>query len=89
MRFLGEAALHGGSEKEAEGHLLQSLSILDSIGAENEAALARAALGRLRLRQGRWPEARRHLAKALQTFERLGTLIEPERVRQHLVRPSG
>lgn len=88
-RCLGEAALHGGSEREAETHFLKSLSILDSIGAENEAALARVALGRLRVKQRRWPEAHRYLTEALETFERLGTLIEPEGVRQALAALPG
>ncbi len=83
-RCLGEVALRTGSLKEAEDHLGQGLAILDSIGAENEAALARAALGRLRMKQRRWTHARRDLSEALATFERLGTLIEPDRVRQDL-----
>lgn len=43
-RCLGEAALRTVSEKEGEAHLLESLEVLNSIGAENEAALALAAL---------------------------------------------
>lgn len=86
---MGEAAFYTGSEKEAEAHLLQSLAALDSIGAENESVLPRAALGRLRRKQGLWLEARRHLAEALETLERLGTLIEPDRVRQDLASLPG
>ena len=73
-----------GLAKEAEAHLEQSLTILKSIQAENEAALTLAALGRLRKKQRRWKAARQNLTEALETFERLGTLIEPERVRQEL-----
>lgn len=88
-RCLGEAAIYVGSAKEAEAHLKESLTIPDSIRAENEAALARAALGRLRMKQRRWREARRHLTEALETFERLGTLIEPDRVKKDLASLPG
>ena len=62
---------------------------MDSIRAENEAALARAALGRLRMKQRRWKQARRYLSEALETFERLGTRIEPERLKKDLASLPG
>lgn len=88
-RCLGEAEMNLGLAKEAEAHLEQSLTILKSIQAENEAALALAALGRLRKKQRRWKVARQNLTEALETFERLGTRIEPERVRQELASLPG
>ena len=51
--------------------------------AENELALAYAGYGRLHEQMGRIAEAREYLMKALEMiFERLGTLIGPDTVRQ-------
>ena len=47
-------------------------------------ALLYAGYARLHKRQGRLAEARDYLARALEIFERLGTLIEPDKVRAEL-----
>jgi class 3 adenylate cyclase/tetratricopeptide (TPR) repeat protein len=87
-RFLGELALKTNpsqvEEPLAAPHFEKSLLILREIKAENESALAYAGYGRLHKRQGNIAHAREHLTKALEIFERLGTLIEPDKVRQEL-----
>jgi hypothetical protein len=53
-------------------------------------ALAYAGYGRLHRQQGNIAPAREYLARALAIFERLGTLGEPEKVRQVLAElPAG
>jgi flagellin-specific chaperone FliS len=42
--------------------------------------LAYAGYGRLQKQQGQFAHAREYLTKALQIFERLDTLIEPDKV---------
>jgi tetratricopeptide (TPR) repeat protein len=87
-RFLGEIALKTnpsqGAEPLAAPHFKKSMAVLQAIKAENELALAYAGYGRLHKQQGNMAQAREYLTKALQIFERLGTLREPERVRQVL-----
>ena len=41
-------------------------------------------MGRYCKQQGNTEQAREYLTKALEIFERLGTLIEPEKVREEL-----
>ncbi len=69
---------------QAETHFEKSINVLQDIKAENELALAYAGYGRLKKRQGKITQAREYLIKALDIFERLGTLIEPDRVRKEL-----
>jgi tetratricopeptide (TPR) repeat protein len=59
----------------------KSIAIFQEIKAENELALAYACYGRLHKQKGQIAQAREYLTKALEIFERLGTLIEPEKVR--------
>ena len=53
-------------------------------------SITRLAEGTAFIRQGRFPQtprgrqAREYLTKALEIFERLGTLIEPDKVRKEL-----
>jgi tetratricopeptide (TPR) repeat protein len=79
-RLLGEIAL-GTSPARATPHFEQSIGMLQEIKAENELALAYAGYGRLHRQQGQFAQAREYLTKALEVFERLGTLVEPDRVR--------
>jgi tetratricopeptide (TPR) repeat protein len=58
--------------------------VLQKIKAENELAVAYAGYGRLHKQQGRIAQAQENLMKALEIFERLGTLIEPDKVREEL-----
>ena len=55
--------------------------MLGEIKAENELALAYAGYGRLQMQQGQFAQAREYLTKALEVFDRLGTLIEPDKLR--------
>jgi len=56
------------------------------INAENELAPAYTGYARLHKQQGDIAQAGEYLTKALEIFERLGTLIEPDKVREELVK---
>jgi tetratricopeptide (TPR) repeat protein len=84
QRLLGEIALKTNLARAA-AHFEKSIAVLQKIKAENELALAYAGYGRLYKQKGQIAKAREYLTKALKIFERLGTLIEPEKVREVLV----
>jgi len=89
QRLLGEIALKT-NPTQAAPHFKKSISILREIKAENELAIAYAGYGRLHKKQGEIARAREYLTKALEIFERLGTLIEPDKVREKLAElPKG
>jgi tetratricopeptide (TPR) repeat protein len=92
-RLLGELALTINptqvGEPLAAPHFEQSIAILQQIHAENELALAYAGYGRLHQQQGNIAQAREYLTRALGIFERLGTLSEPDKVRQALAELPG
>lgn len=89
-RLLGEvtgaADASDDGRRRAAGHFEQSIAVLSEIGAENELALAYAGYGRLCGSGGDQDEAHRYLSLALGIFERLGTLAEPDQVREDLAR---
>ena len=80
---LGEVALGTGLDQAAP-HFEKAISICREIKAENELALAYSGMGRLHKLRGECADARRYLTQALEIFERLGTLIEPDKVRKEL-----
>jgi tetratricopeptide (TPR) repeat protein len=82
-RFLGEIALKANPAR-AVSHFEKSIAVLQEIKAENDLALAYAGYGRLQKQQNQFAQAREYLMKALEIFERLGTLIEPDKVREIL-----
>jgi tetratricopeptide (TPR) repeat protein len=82
-RLLGEVAL-STNQPQAELHFEQSIPIFQGIKAENELALAYGGLGRCHKQQGDISEARECLTQALEIFERIGTLLEPDKVRKEL-----
>jgi tetratricopeptide (TPR) repeat protein len=82
-RLLGEVALKTNLT-QAAAHFQRSIAVLQEIKAENELALAYVGYGRLHKQQNQIGQAWEHLMKALEIFERLGTLIEPDRVREEL-----
>jgi tetratricopeptide (TPR) repeat protein len=84
-RILGEIAIKTTPDK-AEDHFDKSLGIYTMIGAENDLALAYAGYGRLHRHKGDIAAAREYFEKALRIFDRLGTLIEPEKVREILAK---
>ncbi len=86
-RLLGQIALET-SLMEAGTFFEKSIAISKEIKAENELALACAGLGRLHKKQGEISKARQFLTQALKTFERLGTMIEPDKVRKELAELS-
>jgi class 3 adenylate cyclase/tetratricopeptide (TPR) repeat protein len=82
-RLLGEIALEN-NPSQAGAHFEKSIVELQEIKAENELAQAYAGYGRLYKQKGQIAKAREYLTKALKIFERLGTLIEPDKVREEL-----
>jgi tetratricopeptide (TPR) repeat protein len=82
-RLLGEIALQT-DPRQAWSHFECSIATLREIHAENELALAYAGYGRLHAQQGDVVQARDYLTRALEIFERLGTLGEPEKISQIL-----
>ena len=91
---MGEIALTTnptqGGPPLAAPHFEHSIAILQQIKAENELALTYAGYGRLHRQQGHMAQARDYLTRALEIFERLGTWLEPDKVRQALAElPEG
>lgn len=82
-RLLGEIALRT-DHPQATQHFEECIAILEEIKAQNDLALAYAGYGRLYKQQGNVGMAREYLTKALEIFERLGTLLEPEKVKREL-----
>ena len=82
-RLLGEISLKT-NPAQAAGHFEKSISIYQEIKAENELAKAYAGYGRFHKQNDNIVQARVYLTKALEIFERLGTLIEPDKVRKEL-----
>jgi tetratricopeptide (TPR) repeat protein len=82
-RLLGEVALKTNPE-EAAPYFEKAIEIFREIKGENELALAYSGMGRLHKLRAEFNEARRYFTQALEIFERLGTLIEPEKVRKEL-----
>jgi class 3 adenylate cyclase/tetratricopeptide (TPR) repeat protein len=82
-RLLGEIVSTTNLTKAAH-HFEKSIAIFREIKAENELALAYVSYGRIHKQQKQTAQAREYLMKALEIFERLGTLIEPDRVREDL-----
>jgi len=83
QRVLAEVALKTTPD-EAVPHFEKAISIFKKIKAENELALAYSGMGRYHKQQGNTEQAREYLSKALEIFERLGTLLEPDKVREEL-----
>jgi tetratricopeptide (TPR) repeat protein len=80
---LGEINLKS-NPVQAAAHFEKSIAVFQEIKAENDLALVYAGYGRLQKQQGQFAQAREYLTKALQIFERLGTLIEPNKIREVL-----
>jgi tetratricopeptide (TPR) repeat protein len=82
-RLLGEIAVETASE-QAIPYFEKSVQKSKQLKTENELALAYSGMGRYHKRQGNGEEARNYLTEALEIFERLGTLLEPDKVRKEL-----
>jgi tetratricopeptide (TPR) repeat protein len=82
-RLLGEISLKNNSAQAAP-HFEKSIAIFQEIKAENELAMAFAGYGRCHKLKGQITQAQEYLTKALEIFERLGTLIEPDKVIKEL-----
>jgi tetratricopeptide (TPR) repeat protein len=81
--LLGEMSLET-DPAQAATLFEKSIAVFQEIKAENALALAYAGFGRYHKQQGNVEQAQEYLTKALEIFERLGTLIEPDRVREEL-----
>ena len=81
--LLGEMSVRTDPEQAAT-HFERSIALFQEIRAENVLAMAYAGYGRYHSQNGEIGQARNHLARALEIFERLGSLIEPDKVRQEL-----
>ena len=81
--ILGEIEIKNNPDKAAT-HFERSVSIFTKIATENSLAHAYSGCGRLHKHQGDMEQARKYFEKALEIFERLGTLIEPEKIRKEL-----
>jgi tetratricopeptide (TPR) repeat protein len=90
--LLGHLSLRSDpSQKKAPSAVTSfenAIPICREIKAENQLALAYAGLGRYHKLSGGTAAARDYLNRALGIFERLGTLLEPDRVRKELVELS-
>jgi tetratricopeptide (TPR) repeat protein len=82
-RLLGEIALKN-NPAQARFHFEKSMALLQEIKAENELAVAYVGYARLYKQEGKVRQRRKYLTKALEIFERLGTLIQPDKVRKEL-----
>jgi tetratricopeptide (TPR) repeat protein len=82
-RLLGQVALATSSEQAAP-HFEKAIAVFRETGAENELALAYSGMGRYHKQRGNTEQAREYLTNALEIHERLGTLIEPDKVREEL-----
>jgi flagellin-specific chaperone FliS len=81
--LLGEVALEKDIT-QASSHIEKCITIFKETKAENMLAKAYAAFGRLYKKQGDIVQARDYLTKALEIFTRLGTLIDPDKVKKEL-----
>ena len=81
--FSGEIALKTDPSKAIE-NFNQSIQILEAIKSEYYLAKAYAGCGRYYKQIGDKTQAREHLSKALEIFERLNILNEPDKVKKEL-----
>jgi len=83
LYLLGEIDIEFDPE-QAAANFEKAIAIFQEDNNENRLAMAYAGYGRLHKHQGGSEEARDYLTKALGIFERLGTLVEPDKVRREL-----
>lgn len=82
-RILGELLLVAHID-QASDHFKKSIAMAKEIKAENELALSYARYGRYFRQKGEMIQARKYLTVALDILERLGTLVEPDKIRAEL-----
>jgi tetratricopeptide (TPR) repeat protein len=87
-RLMGKIILAKNPDQSGEplagAHFEESFSLLSATKAENELALAYAGYGRFLKARRRLAEATDYLRHAMEIFDHLGTMVEPERVREQL-----
>jgi len=82
-RLFGEVALKTDFEQVGP-HFEKSTALCEKIKAENELAQAYSGYGQFHKQLNNITQAREYLMKALEIFERLGVLIEPDKIRNEL-----
>lgn len=82
-QLLGELTLKT-KPNQAAPHFEKSIAVFREIKAENFLAHAYAGYGQLHMRLGNTVKAKEYLTKALEIYERLGTLIAPDKIRAAL-----
>jgi tetratricopeptide (TPR) repeat protein len=88
-RLLGEITLEINAS-QAGTHFEKAIALSDEIGAQNELALSYAGYGRYHRHQGQVTKARDYLTKALEIFDSLDTLKEPDKLKKELTElPDG
>ena len=91
-RLLGEISIATDPAQEkrpsGESYFENAISICREIKAENLLAESYAGLGRYYKLLGNIPAAKDYLNQALETFERLGTLHKPDKVKEELAELS-
>ncbi len=81
--LLGESTPETDTAQAAQ-HFEKSIDIFREIKNEVFLAVAYAGYGRYHKQQGNMAQARHYLTEALEIFERLGNLDEPDKVRKEL-----
>jgi len=83
IRVLGE--LEGRTNfNKGKKNIEESIKILKKVGANSELAKGYFSLGKLCMAKGERVKAKKYVTQALKLFEKLGTLHEPEKVREVL-----
>ncbi len=83
-RALGEIAFRAADWPKAKHYLEVALAAARASRSQNELGLTLAAYGRLQWKLGNHAAAREHLRDAADLLDTLGTMIEPDRIRQEL-----
>ena len=84
-RFLGEIAMKT-EPAQAKSHFDKTISMFKETKMENELALTYTGYGRYHKQVGDMAKACEYLPQALEIFERLGTLVEPDKIKAELDR---
>jgi class 3 adenylate cyclase/tetratricopeptide (TPR) repeat protein len=77
-RVLGEV-YDGTDVNTAENYIKDSIRVLKKVGAKNELAKSYFSLGKLYREKGEKAKAKKYVTQALNIFEKLDTLLEPEK----------
>ena len=86
---MGNAALET-TPSDATAHFEKAIAIFKEIKAPNDLPLAYSGMDRLHKSRDEYAEERQYLTQAVEIFERLRRLVEPDKATMELVElPSG